>query len=212
MDLTLIFTKVNCMVLDTHKNEVLRGVRKSDGLYLIPSNPKHEYENLARAPADLQTWHGRLGHVSYPSIINMAKKNMAIGMPTDLSTMPPICEQCIMGKQMKWPVPRMHEGRRSTRLLDLVFSDITGPEDVPASGKVYVLNFIDNYSRQTWSYLLAKKSDALATFKEWWSQAECQAERTVKSFVTDNGGEYTVAQKTVPMFEQFWLYASYYWQ
>ena len=94
---------------------------------------------------------------------------------------------------MKRPVPKQREGKRSKQLLEIVFSDITGPEDVPAGGKVYVLNFIDDCSRQTCSYLLAKKSDALSAFKEWRSLAEHQAERTVKTFITDNGGEYTSA-------------------
>jgi transposase InsO family protein len=78
-----------------------------------------------------------------------------------------------------------------TNILDLVFSDITGPEDVPTGGKVYVLNFIDDCSRHTWSYLLARKSDTLTAFKGWHVQAERQAEQRVKTFITDNGGEYT---------------------
>ena len=157
----------------------------------MTSHLQHEYANVVRAPADRLTWHRRLGHVNYSSIIDMAKHHMAIGMPTNLSTIPPVCEHCILGKQAKRPVPECHEGKQSTQLLEIVFSDITGPEDVPTGGKVYVLNFINDCSRQTWSYLLAKKSDALSAFKEWRSLAEHQAERPVKTFITDNGGEYT---------------------
>jgi transposase InsO family protein len=53
------------------------------------------------------------------------------------------------------------------------------------------LNFIDDHSRQTWTYLLAKKSDALTAFAERQTLVERQSNRTVKKFITDNGGEYS---------------------
>ena len=46
---------------------------------------------------------------------------------------------------------------RLKRLLAKVFLDITRPEDIPASGKLYALNLIDEVSRKTWIYFLAKK-------------------------------------------------------
>ncbi|KAF8527327.1 hypothetical protein JB92DRAFT_908433 [Gautieria morchelliformis] len=79
----------------------------------------------------------------------MAKKGMVSGMPTDLSSVPPPCEHCILGKQAKQPVPKVRVNERAGVILNTVYSDITGPEDVPAGGKVYVLNFIDDHSRQT---------------------------------------------------------------
>ena len=57
-------------------------------------------------------------------------------------------------------------------LLDKVFSDITGPEDIPAGGKSYALNLVDVTSRKTWVYSLAKKSDAAAVFQEWQTPVE----------------------------------------
>ena len=192
-NLTCTFDQSGCRILDENKREVISSTITDAGLFRTTSHLQHKYANIVRAPADLLTWHRRLGHVNYSSIIDMAKHRMAIGMPTDLSTIPPVCEHCILGKQAKRPVPKHREGKRSTHLLEIVFSDITGPEDIPTGGKVYVLNFIDDFSRQTWSYLLAKKSDTLPAFKEWRSLAEHQAECPVKIFITDNGGEYTSA-------------------
>jgi transposase InsO family protein len=187
-----VFSRDQCRVYDQAKQEILRGTRACGGLYFVPTaSSAHAYANLARAPASLETWHKRLGHVNYPSIIAMAKKGMATGMPTDLSSMPPVCEHCILGKQAKTPVPKICEGKRAEGTLDVVFSDITGPEDVPAGGKFYALNFIDDHSRQTWTYLLAKKSDALNAFTEWQTLVERQSGCTVKKFITDNGREYT---------------------
>jgi len=63
----------------------------------------------------------------------MVKNQMALSMPTDLSTIPEMCEHCILGKQTKTPVPYTWEGMKSKGLLDKVFSDTTGLEDVSAA-------------------------------------------------------------------------------
>jgi GAG-pre-integrase domain/Pol polyprotein, beta-barrel domain len=82
-----VFSKDQCRVYDQKKEEMLRGTRTSGGLYYIPTTSSAQaYANLARAPANLETWHKRLGHVSYQSIIAMAKKGMATGC---LPTFPP---------------------------------------------------------------------------------------------------------------------------
>ena len=95
-----------------------------------------EHAHFSKAATDLETWHRRLGHVSYASILHMANKGMALGMPTNLSIAPATCEHCILGKQTKTAVSKVREGARSKGLLEKVFSDITGPEDVPAGGQI----------------------------------------------------------------------------
>src|SRR6266481_1645686 len=121
----------------------------------------------------------------------MAKTGMALGMPTDFSTIPATCEHCILGKQAKAAVPWTRGGLRSEGLLDKVFLDIMGPEDVPAGGKSYALNLVDDASRQTWLYFLAKKSDAITVFQEWQALVERESGRKVGILNTDNGSEYT---------------------
>lgn len=46
----------------------------------------------------VDTWHCRLGHVNNQSILYMATKGLADGMPIDLSSSPPVCKTCILGK------------------------------------------------------------------------------------------------------------------
>jgi Pol polyprotein, beta-barrel domain/GAG-pre-integrase domain/gag-polypeptide of LTR copia-type len=109
-----VFSKDQCRVYDQQKREILKGTRVNGGLYHVPiTSSAQAYANLARAPASLETWHKRLGHINYPSIITMAKKGMATGMPTDLSSIPPTCEHCILGKQTKTPIPKIREGERA---------------------------------------------------------------------------------------------------
>ena len=53
------------------------------------------------------------------------------------------------------PVPKKQEGGRAKKLLERVFSDIMGPEDVQTPhGKLYTLDFIDNYSQKAWVYII----------------------------------------------------------
>jgi hypothetical protein len=90
------------------------------------------------------------------------------------------------------PVPKMREGGRAKRLLEKVFSDIMGPEDVQTPmGELYVLNFIDDCSDKMWVYPQKKKSNAAATFKSWKAIVEKETGLEVKTYCMDNGGEFT---------------------
>jgi transposase InsO family protein len=64
---------------------------------------------------------------------------------------------------------------RTTRIGELIHSDIAGTINVPSLGNNrYVLTFTDDYSHYVTIYLLKFKSEALSHFSR-----------------TDNGGEYT---------------------
>ena len=122
--LTSTFTKDHPQVHDSMNDIILIGSRNTGGLYLVTNiTPPIEWESLAKAPATLETWHHCLGHISYTSIIKLAMKHM---VTTDVSSIPPLCEHCILGKQTKNLDPKQQVGERSTGLLDTVFSDITG--------------------------------------------------------------------------------------
>ncbi len=54
---------------------------------------------LSSHTPDLKMWHRCLGHCNTDSIINMAHKGVVQGMHVDLSTAPPRCDHCILGKQ-----------------------------------------------------------------------------------------------------------------
>jgi hypothetical protein len=117
---------------------IARGTRRSKGLYTLSGTAvpmPGEKACLARATPDLKTWHLRLGHVNYDAIKTMAEKEMVKGMMIDLSICPPECKYCNLGKQTKNPMPKRREGNRSNRPLEIVHSDITGPEDVPSCNR-----------------------------------------------------------------------------
>src|SRR6202044_462694 len=55
-------------------------------------------------PADIDTWHRRLGHPSYDTVERMGRKEIVGGMDvTTFSRQPGLCEDCVMGKQTRCP-------------------------------------------------------------------------------------------------------------
>ncbi|CAA7040777.1 unnamed protein product [Microthlaspi erraticum] len=116
---------------------------------------------------------------------------MVIGLPTiSLDEAETICEVCMKGKQNRESIPKKSEWK-STRGLQLVHSDICGPiSPISESGKRYILNFIDDFSRKCWTYLLSEKSEALAVFKEFKAAVERELGEKLVCLRTDRGGEY----------------------
>jgi hypothetical protein len=118
----------------------------------------------------------------------MARNATVKGMPINLSTTPPKCDSCILGKQAHSSVPRVHEGVRATVRLGRVYIDLTGPMSVKTkSGHSYLMNIIDDFSSFVWSIPLASKSDATLAFQTWHRAVENQSDARLKIITTDNG-------------------------
>ena len=82
-------------------------------------------------------------------------------------------------------------GKRVKHILEPIHFDVFGPMNFPSLGKsVYYVSFIDDFSRNTWIYLLKKKSKVFDRFKEFKALVENQIEKKIKVLRTDNGGEF----------------------
>ncbi|CAA7027704.1 unnamed protein product [Microthlaspi erraticum] len=139
-------------------------------------------------------WHKRLGHLSHSGMQSLVEKKMVNGLP-QLSHNGDggLCDICMRGKQNRENIPKKSSWRAS-RALQLVHTDICGPiAPTSASGKRYIINFIDDYSRKCWSFLLAEKSEALRAFKEFKVAAEREMGLSLVSLRSDRGGEYNSA-------------------
>ena len=122
----------------------------------------------------------------------MAKKQLVKGMPTSLHFLLQMCEHYVLAKQVRMPVLKVQEGGRAVRLLEKVFSDIAGREDVHTpDGKLYTLNFIDDFSDKSWVYNLKRKNNTPKYFREWKALVEQETGHKVNIFCTNNGGEYS---------------------
>ena len=125
----------------------------------------------------------------------MVQKGLMTGMHIDLSTLPPICRHCILGKQTKKAVPKTRQGQRAGGILDIVYLDLTGPEEVAsAGGEKYIMILIDDHLSMMWIYLLKEKSQAKDAFIEWRALVENETGQKVGRLHTDVGGEYTSAE------------------
>lgn len=88
------------------------------------------------------------------------------------------------------PFPIKSENHSST-VLDLIHSDVCGPMQIKtASGKRYLLTFIDDFSRCTTIYLIKEKLEVFQKFKEFHRLMQNQFGKSIKSLRTDREGKY----------------------
>ncbi|KAG1843330.1 hypothetical protein F4604DRAFT_1504302, partial [Suillus subluteus] len=100
------------------------------------------------------------GHAYYCAVYDLARSGHATGMPIDPSTQPPICDDCVLGKQTKSSVLKVQVGIHASRQLGIVHIDLMEhPDVVSATGHKYIMDLIDDFSSYPWSIPLASKSD-----------------------------------------------------
>ena len=56
---------------------------------------------------------------------------------------------------------------------------------------VYYVYFIDEFYRKTWIYFMKNKDEVFNKFKEFKALIENHTEKKIKTFLSDNGGEFT---------------------
>ena len=56
---------------------------------------------------------------------------------------------------------------------------------------VYYVSLIDDFSRKTWIYFLKIKDEVFSKFKEFKALIENHTENKIKTFRSDNDGEFT---------------------
>jgi len=139
----------------------------------------------------LELWHRRLGHLNEKGVrmLQSMVSGMNLGKPSSPTTSL-VCEPCIEGKQHRAAFPN-EGGRRATKPLEIVHSDVCGPmRTASMGGAKYFVTFIDDFSRKVWLYALKTKGECFEKFKEFKALVETQSEHKIKTFRSDNGGEY----------------------
>jgi GAG-pre-integrase domain len=187
---TAHFNTSSCWLTKPNGTKVASGqLGKSRSLYsLTGATPSVNHAFLSQQVPNLESWHRRLGHTNYRSIVEMACDGVAEGMHIDLSTEPGKCDHCILGKQVRTPVPKTREGPRSKRKLGIVCVDLMGPEAVKsASGNLYTMNLIDDCTSFIWTIHLLSKSAADPALRQWELMHEQETGLRVGIFRVDNG-------------------------
>lgn len=137
-------------------------------------------------------WHARLGHVNKQKFNNL--KNMIDDYSVIDNIIPPtdeLCEPCILGKQSRLPFAKSKPERPNNRPLFIVHSDVCGPiTPTTVDDKNYFVNFIDDYTHYTVTYLLHSKSEVLKCFQDYIAKSENLFNCKVVNLYCDNGREY----------------------
>ena len=193
---TTHFDSDGCWVTNKSNTVLVRGaLSTSKRLYILTTKlpsprsmkPTKDTALYTRVP-DIETWHRRLGHCNTRSIVEMAKNGVTKGMPIDLSSLPPTCDHCAIGKQSRSPVPKVREGVKANRRLERVHVDLCGPMAVSSrSGNLYSMNVIDDFSGYVWSIPLRAKSEACSAIQIWHKAVTVQSGDNLRMLVTDNG-------------------------
>jgi hypothetical protein len=74
-----------------------------------------------------------------------------------------VCKGCALGKNIK---KSPSSENRSKGILYLIHSNVCGPMTVKSlGGSIYYVTFVDEFSRNTWLYLLNTKDEVFRKFK-----------------------------------------------
>ena len=124
-------------------------------------------------------WHLRLGHINRRGL-------QLLGLPSSSEN----CNSCNLGKATRLPF-KSRELPRSTRIGELIYSDVWGPAKTPTKNdERYYVTITDDFSHFTEVHLLKNKSDAENKLMNY---IERQAANNIKvsRIRTDNGGEFS---------------------
>ena len=179
---TTKFTKTGCEILNKD-NKVIAFATTVGSLYYLEFCRKPQL-NVAESE---RLWHRRYGHLGEKSLQKLAKREQ---FDYNVKKNIGFCEACIGGK--------LHRSRfeisssQTKEPLEVVHSDVCGKlREKSIGGAEYFLTFIDDYTRYTWVYPLKTKDQV---FMEWKALVEKSVGKKLKTFRTDNGGEYTSNQ------------------
>ncbi|KAL4017234.1 hypothetical protein IC575_024912 [Cucumis melo] len=99
------------------------------------------------------------------------------------------CISCLKAKMTK--LPFLMSLSTSLTPLELVHNDVWGPSPIISSnGNRYYVSFIDSFSKFTWLFPIAYKSDVPSIIQKFVPFIENQISQKMKNFHSDGGGEF----------------------
>jgi histone deacetylase 1/2 len=128
-------------LLDGRCEAGLYPIRPSDGAVLNQAL-------LSKSTSRVQ-WHARLGHPSFQTVQSILRLNN-ISFLRESSI--PVCSACQVAKSHQ--LPYSTSVHQSTAPLQMIFSDVWGPAPQSVSGFKYYINFIDDFSKFCWVYMM----------------------------------------------------------
>jgi transposase InsO family protein len=106
------------------------------------------------------------------------------------------CEVYITSKLVR--VLNKKASEYSTKSLERVFSDFWGPySTLGLAGELYILTFIDNYTRKSWVYFTKERRELRELFQVFRARVEAETSLKIKQVRCDNTLEYKALEKAI---------------
>ena len=183
---------------------ILTGERKDDTLYQLDFQPElqttetiyaHVCSDLfqdtalgADMRASLITWHRRLGHIGYHTLVKMIRQDLVAGLNIAGECKIPetLCSDCELAKFTRLP---LKVGRhRASRIGELTHSDVWGPIATPSLGGArYFVSFKDDFSGFLTIYFMKKKNEVPALIRLYHAMLLNETGFYMLTLRTDNG-------------------------
>lgn len=184
----VIFDYDGCKIYNK-SDKLIASCKPENGVYKLKLIA-HEQQCLLtkQEESSAMLWHRRFGHLNFQTMMKLRNSVNGISINDDDSEIKQ-CKIFPMAKQHREPFKTSET--RSTKILELVHSDLCGPmENKSIGGAKYLLTFTDDFSRKTFVYFLKEKSQVLNKMVEFKNMMENQTDCRIKTFRTDNGTEY----------------------
>lgn len=164
---TIVFRLRGCFVIDnaTLSIEAFAYRENQRGLYRLQTDsPTLEPEaHSLRLRPQAVLWHRRLGHFHARGMRRMILSGAVEGLP-QFQIPTHTCNGCQFGKHARTKVPK-ETIFHASKILELIHSDVCGPfKTCSTGGARYFTTFIDDFSKNTWIYFIAQKSQVLEKF------------------------------------------------
>lgn len=128
----------------------------NDQPFLQVSSKAQISAQVTAMPVSAETWHRRLGHISYPYIEKTSKITTGI-KSLDISDTA-LCEPCELAKSLRMVSTKPQT--RSSEPFNCIHFDVLGVKPPALNGDNYAIIFTDDCTRIRWSYSFKVKGEA----------------------------------------------------
>ena len=135
--------------------------------------------------------HRKMSHISPVAIKWLVEQKTILGLELDMKSKPTFCPTCAKAKPMHKLIPQEWVQYVSHVLRNKIHLDVWGPASPWSyNGKLYYINFTDDFTRWTMIYFIKQKLDISKKYKEYEAWLKTQYGKPIKVLQSDRGGEY----------------------
>jgi len=176
--------KVKLLIMDENYNiiqEIISNKHNQFFLKVYSINFVKSINSIDKVENFKMIWHRRLGHYYNNNLLKYL-------MDHDIKVNDD-CHDCKITKMKR--ISHNKETPKAKEILEVIHSDIIGPISKSITGKRFILTIIDEYSRKSWIFLLASKSEATDIIINFFNYLINQFVNKIKSLKSDNPKEYS---------------------